>query len=63
MVTTPQRPDYDRIAQLERELGIGDHAEERGICPDPVCLIKDCDAETVEIHLWSGPLIRRMHKH
>lgn len=40
-----------------------DHAEERGIAPDPVCLVKKCDAEVVEIRAWGGQLMYRVHNH
>jgi hypothetical protein len=63
MANPAPQPDYQRIDQLERELGIGGHAEERGIRPDPVCLVKNCDADTVDLRLWSGQLIRREHRH
>jgi hypothetical protein len=62
-MSTP-KPDHHRIAQLERELGIGNGPAERGIRPDPVCLVKNCnDADVTEIRLWSGQLIRRIHQH
>ena len=57
-------PDYQRIAQLEHELGIGQPEPERGICPaSPVCLIKNCDGDDHEIRTWSGILLRRYHQH
>ncbi|MET8378039.1 hypothetical protein [Streptomyces microflavus] len=59
-------PDYQRIADLERELGIGQPAPEpeRGIREDrTVCLIENCDGETEEIRSWSGLLIQRIHQH
>nr|WTC12552.1 hypothetical protein OHA15_33940 [Streptomyces anthocyanicus] len=59
-------PDYQRIAQLERELGIGqpNPEPERAVYPGPpVCLIKDCDGDTEEIRTWSGLLMRRIHLH
>ncbi|MFC9268929.1 hypothetical protein ACFTXJ_14300 [Streptomyces zhihengii] len=57
------RPDYERIAQLERELGI--QAEpERPVYPgQPVCLIKHCTGDTREIRNWAGLLMRRIHEH
>ena len=59
-----QRPDYRRIADLERELGIGDDPTEPGMRPDKtVCLIKNCDGQTAELRTWSGLLIRRRHVH
>jgi len=59
-------PDYQRIAQLERELGIGEPPPEpeRGIRADrTVCLIKDCDGTDTEIRTWSGLLAYRIHEH
>ncbi|MFH9574201.1 hypothetical protein ACH4MG_27135 [Streptomyces sp. NPDC017454] len=64
-VTRPE-PDQRRIAQLERELGIGQPNPEleRGIREDrTICLIKDCDGSTEEIRTWSGLLMRRVHLH
>lgn len=53
------RPDYARINQLERELGL---VEERPIRSNlTVCLPKGCDGDTEEIRTWSGQLIRRVH--
>ncbi|MFE0794771.1 hypothetical protein [Streptomyces mutabilis] len=60
------KPDQRRIAQLERELGIGqpNPEPERGIREDrTVCLIKNCDGNTEEIRTWSGFLMRRIHVH
>lgn len=62
----PPQPDYGRIDQLERELGIGDPPPEpeRGIREDrTVCLIKSCDGDTTELRTWQGRLIRRIHEH
>ncbi len=59
-------PDYQRIAQLEHELGIGQTSPEpeRGIRPDrTVCLIKDCTGDDFEIRNWAGLLLRRIHHH
>ncbi|MFC8986030.1 hypothetical protein [Streptomyces sp. NPDC057115] len=59
-------PDYAKIAQLERELGVGqpDPEPERAVYPaPPVCLIKDCDGQTEEIRTYSGLLLRRIHLH
>lgn len=59
-------PDYQRIAQLERELGIGQpKAEpERGVYPaPPICLIKNCTGDDYEIRNWAGLLLRRVHQH
>lgn len=55
------QPDYERIAQLERELGIGEPAETPRR-PASVCLVKDCDGETTELRSWDGCVIR-MHRH
>ncbi|HEX5569709.1 MAG TPA: hypothetical protein VFY14_22780, partial [Streptomyces sp.] len=58
------RPDYRRIEELERELGIGKPE------PEParpirlgrtVCLTKDCDGDTEEIQTWGGQLAFRIH--
>ncbi|MFF3928593.1 hypothetical protein [Streptomyces hirsutus] len=55
----PRRPDYARIDQLERELGL---TEERPIRPHrTVCLTKDCGGDTEEIRTWSGQLVYRIH--
>ncbi|MFF3998540.1 hypothetical protein ACFYX8_35190 [Streptomyces cyaneofuscatus] len=59
-------PDYQRIAALERELGIGQTEDEpkRAVYPDKaVCLIKNCDGSDYEIRTWAGPLLRRIHQH
>ncbi|MFE2973369.1 hypothetical protein [Streptomyces sp. NPDC059258] len=59
-------PDYHRIADLERELGIGqpEPGPERGVYPDKlVCLIKNCDGTDYEIRTWAGLLTRRIHQH
>ncbi|MFF8482295.1 hypothetical protein [Streptomyces antibioticus] len=56
------RPDYAKIARLERELGIG------AVEPQPpnrplgrVCLTKDCAGDTGEIYAWPGELVARIH--
>ncbi|WP_069751585.1 hypothetical protein [Streptomyces sp. EN16] len=59
-------PDYQRIAHLERELGIGqaEPEPERGVYPDKtVCLIKNCGGSNHEIRTWTGLLTRRVHQH
>ncbi|MFD5384260.1 hypothetical protein ACFWMG_04685 [Streptomyces sp. NPDC127074] len=57
-------PDYQRIAQLERELGIGEQQPEKPTrAGRPVCLIKECTGTDTEIRTWSGILIRRLHEH
>lgn len=57
-------PDYQRIAQLEHELGIGQPEPERAVYSGPpACLIKDCDGDDYEIRTWSGILLRRYHQH
>lgn len=65
MTTTPRRPDYHRIAQLEQELGIGAAEPTRAPAtpPNSVCLVKNCDGETTEMRAWNGRLIRRYHRH
>lgn len=56
----PQRPDYARIDQLERELGL---VEERPMRPGrTVCLTKDCAGDTHEIRTWSSQLAYRIHR-
>jgi hypothetical protein len=57
-------PDYHRIAQLERDLGIG-QPETKPIASSvrPVCLIKDCAGSDYEIATWSGVVLRRIHEH
>lgn len=58
-----ERPDYDRIAHLERELGIGEPEPERPIRrAQEVCLTKGCAGETTEIRTWSGALAMRIHE-
>ncbi|MFE0470493.1 hypothetical protein ACFW2V_02605 [Streptomyces sp. NPDC058947] len=57
-------PDYQRIAQLERELGIGQPKPEPAVHTGPaVCLIKNCNGDDVEIRNWTGLLMRRIHQH
>lgn len=59
-------PDYERIAQLERELGIGqpEPEPEQAVQPGPpVCLIKNCGGDDYEIRNWTGLLVRRVHRH
>lgn len=72
------RPDYARIARLERELGLVDsHLPElspfeqgmRGVLEarpmrrgPKVCLTKDCAGDTREIETWSGILVARIHE-
>lgn len=60
----PARPDYLRIDQLERELGIAGE-DEQPIRPSPskVCLRKNCDGQTEEVRTWSGQLMFRAHVH
>ncbi|MEU0787588.1 hypothetical protein ABZ341_39360 [Streptomyces sp. NPDC006173] len=60
--STPKRPDYVRIARLERELGMVEQAPERPIRHGrTVCLTKNCDGDTVEIRTWQGTLATRTH--
>lgn len=57
-------PDYQRIAQLERELGISEQQPEKPMRPSrTVCLVKNCTGTDTEIRTWSGVLIRRVHEH
>ncbi|MET9150101.1 hypothetical protein ABZX82_02285 [Streptomyces griseoflavus] len=57
-----ERPDYDHIARLERELGIVEPEPEKPIRPmSTVCLTKNCAGDTGEIYTWSGQLIARIH--
>lgn len=59
----PRRPDYAKIARLERELGIGGVEPERPMRRAPaVCLTKDCVGDTDEIRTWSGVLVARVHR-
>lgn len=56
----PERPDYDRIDSLERELGLVE--DERPIGNGrTVCLTKGCAGETVDIRTWAGQLATRLH--
>ncbi|MGW6946210.1 hypothetical protein ACWGHD_04705 [Streptomyces xanthophaeus] len=58
------RPNYRRIAQLERELGFAEPSEvERPIRGEKVCLVKGCDGPTDEARDWSGILLTRYHWH
>ncbi|MFI1723898.1 hypothetical protein [Streptomyces sp. NPDC020489] len=53
------RPDYERIAALERELGlIEEHPlrSRRGLC-----LVKNCTGDTEEVRTWNGHLVMRIH--
>lgn len=56
-------PDYGRIAQLERELGIGQPPEKPMQTRRGVCLIKNCAGTDTEIRTWSGILVRVQHQH
>lgn len=73
----PLRPDYARIAVLERELGIVDHPvselspfeqgmrvamAERPMRHGNLCLTKNCAGDTTEIRTWSGVLVTRIHE-
>ncbi len=56
---TPPRPDYARIAQLERELGL---TEEQPIrLARGVCLTKGCTGDTEDVRTWGGQLLMRIH--
>jgi hypothetical protein len=54
----PPRPDYERIDQLERELGFVQDVPMR---PDRICLTKNCRGEWSEVRSWRGPLMYRFH--
>lgn len=57
-------PDYQRIAQLEHELGIGEQQPETPARSGrTVCLIKNCTGTDTEIRTWSGILLRSLHQH
>ncbi|MFF9279546.1 hypothetical protein [Streptomyces griseosporeus] len=56
---SPPRPDYARINQLERELGLIDERPLRS--HRTVCLTKNCAGSTQELRTWSGQLIRHIH--
>lgn len=59
------QPNYQRIAELERELGIGQQQKQErsaGIAL-PICLIKDCDGGDYELQAWPGIVLRRIHQH
>lgn len=56
------RPDYDKIARLERELGLCDEPPQRPMRRAPsVCLTKGCEGDTEEVRTWSGVVTRRIH--
>lgn len=57
------KPDYAKIARLERELGLADpEPPPRPIRALPtVCLTKDCDGDTEEFWTWQGTLATRFH--
>ncbi|MGW6578867.1 hypothetical protein ACWF76_05580 [Streptomyces globisporus] len=58
------QPDCQRIAHLERELGIGQvEPERRAHSCKTVCLIKNCGGTDYEIRTWAGPVVRRVHQH
>ncbi|MDX5570262.1 hypothetical protein PYK79_52895 [Streptomyces sp. ID05-04B] len=59
-VPAPPRPDYTKIARLERELGLTDDPPTR-VGPT-VCLTKRCAGDTTEITTWSGQVLRRLHR-
>lgn len=73
----PSRPDYARIAVLERELGLADShlpepspfeqgmrdaMAERPMRHGNLCLTKNCAGDTTEIRTWSGVLVRSVHE-
>ncbi|MEU8642208.1 hypothetical protein AB0C91_09855 [Streptomyces sp. NPDC048674] len=56
------RPDYARIARLERELGMGEQEPELPIRHGrTICLTKDCGGDTVELRTWQGAVATRIH--
>ena len=58
-----RRPDYAKIARLERELGIVEAEPEKPIrLARAVCLTKNCVGETAEVRTWSGTLAMRIHE-
>lgn len=57
------QPDYQRIAQLERELGIDSRPETLVRPSRGVCLIKNCTGVDTEFRTWSAVPIRRTHEH
>lgn len=62
---TPEAsPDYQLIVRLGRKLGIDQpptpqHTTRRR--PPAVCLRKDCDGHTDDVHTASGQLVARIH--
>lgn len=52
------KPDYARIAQLERELGMNPPAVTRR----RVCLLKDC-CEEIRLTTWGGTTMRVVTTH
>ncbi|MEU1497227.1 hypothetical protein [Streptomyces sp. NPDC005732] len=57
----PPRPNYARIARLERELGMTE-PERPMRAGRTVCLTKGCGGGTVEIRTWQGPLAASIHE-
>ncbi|WP_326729001.1 hypothetical protein [Streptomyces phaeochromogenes] len=55
----PARPDYAKIALLERELGLVEEQPVRRQAS--ICLTKDCMGDTQELRTWSGQLLARVH--
>ncbi|MCX5202509.1 hypothetical protein OG897_13755 [Streptomyces sp. NBC_00237] len=55
------RPNYAKILQLERELGMSDEQPMRA---EKVCLVKGCrDEDVLEFRSWTGTLLVRVHEH
>ncbi|RPK56243.1 hypothetical protein EES43_24685 [Streptomyces sp. ADI96-02] len=58
------KPDYERIAHLERELGLAEAPHKPRLRPDKVCLLKGCTGEYDELTAWGSNLvIARLHHH
>lgn len=58
------KPDYERIAQLERDLGLVEEPARRPMRPDKVCLVKGCTGEVDEIYAWGSDIVlARIHRH
>ncbi|MEU2724037.1 hypothetical protein [Streptomyces smyrnaeus] len=57
------RPDYAKIERLEQELGLGEPPPppKRVRVNRTVCLTKNCDGPTEELHTWGRTLTIRIH--
>ena len=63
VMLSPGGLDCDRIARLERELGIVEPEPEKPIrLARTVCLTKNCRGDTTEVRTWSGMLAMRIHE-